>query len=494
MGKANTNKIPLGSFLKMSLLCILSLLAWVVFFAVAWYCRIYGDTGFDSVIFTLISSMEGTDSGLIFSYLLEGLLPAVICALGQWLGLYLLRRPSRLVIRLLSLVLSLALLTVSTLQIGLIQFFYARMQQSTLYETEYVDPNTVDIQFPERKRNLIYIYLESMETTFLDQSLGGAIEVNLIPELTELAQNHVNFSHNDSVGGLVELPGLTWSMAAMIAQTAGVPMVLPRHTKHWHKASGSEAAFLPGLTALGDILAQNGYYQTLMMGCDSNYGGESAYAMTHRMDKIYDLYTGRQDGIVPEDYFAWWGFEDKHLFAYAKQELMKISQGDQPFAFTLLTMDTHHIDGYNCSLCSSDRAEPYENVFSCASRQVAAFVQWIQAQPFYENTTIVITGDHFSMDAQYFSRNVEKSYARHGYNCILNAPIQASNTKNRIFSSLDMFPTTLAALGCQIQGDRLGLGVNLFSELDTLPEAYGLDAFCAELSKSTAYFDQFLEP
>lgn len=97
------------------------------------------------------------------------------------------------------------------------------------------------------------------------------------------------------------------------------------------------------------------------------------------------------------------------------------------------------------------------------------------------------------MDAQYFSRNVEKGYARHGYNCILNAPVQTKNTKNRIFSSLDMFPTTLAAIGCQIPGERLGLGVNLFSDQQTLPEAYGYEAFCQRLMKHTDYYDQFFQ-
>ncbi len=104
-----------------------------------------------------------------------------------------------------------------------------------------------------------------------------------------------------------------------------------------------------------------------------------------------------------------------------------------------------------------------------------------------------ITGDHFSMDVQHFSRNVEKAYERHGYNCSLNAPIQPENTQNWVFSALDMFPTVLAALGCQIQGDRLGLGVNLFPDLETLPEAYGYTSFCQELRKLHLCYDSFWE-
>ncbi len=475
----------------------LSFLAWLAFFSTLWYRRVFGDTGFDSVIYTLFGGMGGMDGGLLLEYLLGGLLPAVLLTLGQSVLLYLPRKGSRMprskTSAIISLVLSLALLIFSAFDVGLVRYVYGRMQLSDLYENEYADPNTVDIQFPEQKRNLIYIYLESMETTFLDRNMGGAMDVNLIPELTQLAQDNINFSHNDTVGGLVEVPGATWSVGAMVAQTAGVPLITPSHIADWKNGYGKEGVFLPGLTTMSNLLAEQGYYQSLMMGCDSGFGGERVYAETHQVDKIYDIYTGWRDGIVPNGYVAWWGFEDMYLFEYAKRELTKISQGDQPFAFTMLTMDTHRVDGYVCALCENAREEKFDNVLSCSSRQVAAFVQWIQAQPFYENTTIIITGDHFSMDSGYISRNVETGYARHGYNCIINAPLAAENSKGRVFSSLDMFPTTLAALGCKIEGDRLGFGVNLFSDKETLLEIYGYGAFCSELQKRTAYYESFYE-
>lgn len=39
-----------------------------------------------------------------------------------------------------------------------------------------------------KQKNLIYIYLESMETTYADENNGGAFTENYIPELTKLAQ------------------------------------------------------------------------------------------------------------------------------------------------------------------------------------------------------------------------------------------------------------------------------------------------------------------
>ena len=77
------------------------------------------------------------------------------------------------------------------------------------------------------------------------------------------------------------------------------------------------------------------------------------------------------------------------------------------------------------------------------------------------------------------------------YNCFLNSAVQPSRTQNRSFSAVDMFPTTLAAMGCTVEGDRLGLGVNLFSSQPTLMERMGYSRFNTELAKRSDFYDQF---
>ena len=84
-------------------------------------------------------------------------------------------------------------------------------------------------------------------------------------------------------------------------------------------------------------------------------------------------------------------------------------------------------------------------------------------------------------------------YSPHGkgrrfYNCILNAPVTTDNTKNREYCAVDLFPTTLAALGCTIEGDRLGLGVDLFSDTPTLSEQMGYYKFNEQMSRASDYY------
>ncbi len=472
-------------------LSVLILLSFLCFFSAIWYVSVYGRVGFDSILYTLTADLGGVQSGLVLGYLLKGALPGVLCGGGVCFFLFYPRK-KRLVLKrwlsiTVSLVLSVGLLVHAAFHTELVDYILANINKSAIFETEYRNPNTVNLTFPEEKRNLVYIFMESMETSYLDDSMGGGLESNLIPELTQLAQENINFSHNETVGGFREVPGSGWTIGAMVAQTAGIPLKVPP-TAADGNSYGGDGVFLPGVTNLTNILHENGYYQALMVGSDVNFGGRGAYYRSHGVDKIYDLFTARQDGIVDEDYFVWWGMEDMYLYEYAKQELAEIAAQEQPFAFTMLTVDTHHVGGYKCSLCGADHAENYDNVISCASKQVAQFVAWIQQQPFYENTTIIITGDHRSMDGDYFARNVDGGYVRHMYNCFINAAAQPSNATNREFTTVDMFPTTLRAIGCQIDRDRLGLGTDLFSDTPTLAEEMGYTAFCNEVKKDSAYY------
>ena len=66
-------------------------------------------------------------------------------------------------------------------------------KDSTFIQDHYVDVKNTELIFPEQKRNLIYIFLESTEATFMGKEDGGAFDQNVIPELTEVARNNISF-------------------------------------------------------------------------------------------------------------------------------------------------------------------------------------------------------------------------------------------------------------------------------------------------------------
>ena len=76
-----------------------------------------------------------------------------------------------------------------------------QMNDSTFIAEEYINPRETNIEFPEQKRNLIYIYLESMESTYYSREDGGMAEEDLIPEITRLAKENTSFSTPDKING-----------------------------------------------------------------------------------------------------------------------------------------------------------------------------------------------------------------------------------------------------------------------------------------------------
>lgn len=470
------------------LLSLLVLFATLLFFSASWYISYYGDTGFDSVLFTLLSNLGGVGGGLIKSYMLEAVMPSCVLFLPLVLVIYFVRVPKVKYWHrnLFAGFVAFLFIFLAGTKMNLQGYIRRMMIKSTVYEDYYVEPTEDIIKFPEKKRNLIYIFLESMETTYLSKEEGGALEKNIIPELTKLAEDNISFSHNEGIGGFLTPEGTGWTVAGMVSQTSGVPL---------RGSSGALAnneygkeEFLPGVTTLSDILNENGYNQALMVGSPASFANRDVYFKNHKTDHVYDLDTAKADSIVPEDYYVWWGMEDYHLFRYAKIKLRELSRQRKPFAFTLLTVDTHFKDGCLCKYCKSQHEEQYENVLSCSSRQVNEFIKWIKKQSFYKDTTIVICGDHLTMDYQYIKKMVPEEYDRRVYNCIINPAVEAADEKNRTFTTLDLFPTTLAAMGCEIEGERLGLGTNLFSERETIAEEITYDEFQHQILYSSNYY------
>lgn len=75
---------------------------------------------------------------------------------------------------------------------------------------------------------------------------------------------------------------------------------------------------MPGITALGDILEQNGYSRTLMIGSDATFGGRALYFTDHGNYDLEDYNYAIEQGWIPSDYRVWWGYEDERLFQNAK--------------------------------------------------------------------------------------------------------------------------------------------------------------------------------
>lgn len=441
----------------------------------------------DELVYHLNTPLEGTNTSMIRGYVNSCIIPAllILCVVIVLFIQFRKRRKYYLVPAteaVLSLIISGIFIGYAwnTLNVG--GYMNSQSSYSTFIDDNYVNPGKTEITFPDQKRNLIYIYLESMETTYADKKNGGGFEENCIPELTSLAQENEDFSGDDKkLNGGYAMPGATWTIAAMFAQTSGLPLNISIEDN----SMDTQDSFFAGAVTLGDILEDAGYSQTLMIGSDAVFGGRQLYFTEHGNYDILDYNYAAENKMIPEGYRVWWGYEDELLFGFAKDKLMELSEEGGPFNLTMLTVDTHFEDGYVCDICPDTFGDnQYANVMACSSRQVADFISWIQKQSFYDNTTIVISGDHPTMDSD-FCNDIDTDYTRKVYTTVINPAIECNNDTRRDYTTFDNFPTTLASLGAQIDGDRLGLGTNLFSDKPTLIERFGMDNAISQVSQKS---------
>ena len=226
------------------------------------------------------------------------------------------------------------------------------------------------------------------------------------------------------------------------------------------------------------ILNANGYKQIFFQGNPGLYKQFRDFVEDQKINEVYgpdDLI--QRLNLDTTDLIKKQGFktvQDKDAFKFANQILDTISE---PFSLTFFTIDTHSPDGFydpDCIKISDDgnKDERLKAAARCVSRELKKFVDSLKTKPFYENTSIVIFGDHLFMG----TRLVKDFNNRKWVNIFINSVKTPIAEENRLFSDIDMFPTILSSMDFNIEGDRLGFGADLFSDKKTLVEKIGLDS------------------
>ena len=280
------------------------LLLWIcsaLFFSSRWAFDYFGLSCFEQIPFHLKVSLEGTNTEFIFDWFKMCGIKSILQTIILGFCLHFSQHPDRWIF-----LLCILLIIGAGSQVHFFEWIINQFRKTQIYEKYFVDSHKVELEFPKQKRNLIVLYVESLETTYTSKENGGDYASNLIPELSKLAQDNINFSHQDKLGGAHIVAGTGWTTGGLVATNTGVGLTVPLLSKRYKE----DTPFLAHTLALGDIL------------------------------------TNRAKKELPENYHVFWGYEDKKLFAFAKKEISKLAQQEKPFNFQCLTVDTHHPKGY----------------------------------------------------------------------------------------------------------------------------------------------------
>ena len=356
--------------------------------------------------------------------------------------------------------------------------FKARFQKpvdSELYRNHFVHPDSINITPPNNPKNMIVVMLESMEINF----------ERYTPEIVELQRNNTNF-----YPGGETVAGTSWTIAAVVGKFCGIPLNMPMGINEHH---GKLPTYLPYATCLMDVLKKNGYNQLYIQGTSGEFTQKRKFWTVHGDVDVHDIEYYKQNKKIPDDYFVFWGFEDRKLYELAKQELERLSNETPPFALYMLTVDTHQPEGYVDNLCSKEFDSidgNFPKAVRCASKMLDDFLNWAKQQPWYDNTVISVMGDH-SMPMLSAKINVPPSDSLYWTNFIINSAV-STPIQQRQYSSLDMYPTLLESMGFKLETRSAGLGRSLYSDSLTMLELYGRAVLDSLLRERSVQYDLFL--
>lgn len=292
--------------------------------------------------------------------------------------------------------------------------------------------------------NLVYIYAESLERTYFDESAFPG----LAPELNDIKRSAVDFSNTE------QLPGTEYTIAGMVASQCGIPLFAPFDGN----ASSSLSSFYPQNICLGDILKSSGYQNYFYQGSSLSFAGKDLFLSSHGFDHLYGL---KELAPLVKDpkYRNDWGWYDDTVLDVVFDKYLELAEKNQPFSLFALTVDTHHPDGFISRSCQR-KSYPFEGkenksfaAVACGQEHIARLIARIRATPYFKNTLIVVSSDHLAMNNTAFK--YLNQHDRRDLFFMLRGDDVSSRVINVKRNTLDNGATVLDAMG----GDNfIGLG------------------------------------
>lgn len=327
----------------------------------------------------------------------------------------------------------------------LINYFEYVKTGEDYFGINYVSPNNAFIIQNEKPKNLVLIYVESLEDTYSDEKIFPR---NLISSIQASAiENAYHFSDYQ------QAPGTGWTIAGIVSTQCGLPL-----RTFVRNLPGQNDGFLQKAICLSDILADRGYQNIFMNGGDLSFAGKRKFLSSHSYSQKFGKSEWQAQNKTLKDMNDW-GLYDDILFLEAQKKLDELELHPEiPFNLTLLTVDTHPPKGYLSRHCQEKHGvqeDNFEGIVECTALQVRDFINYIKRKGYLKNTTVVVLGDHLSMKNPVYKK-LESSSRRRIFNLFISENDLHLNRED--MSEFDMFPTILESLGFKTMDGRLGLG------------------------------------
>ncbi|MBD8034528.1 MULTISPECIES: LTA synthase family protein [Solibacillus] len=308
-------------------------------------------------------------------------------------------------------------------------------------------------------RNVIAISLESLQSFVINNEMNGEV---ITPFLNSLTQDKDTYYFSDFY-----------------------------HQTGLGKTSDSEFIFENSLYGLGrgavffthgentynsfaERLGENGYFTNVMHANNKSFWNRDMIYKSFNINKFYDI----ESYEVTEETSVNWGLKDVPFF---EQSAALMKEMPQPFYSRLITLTNHYpfyLDPEDMMIpeydSNSGTLNRYFQTVRYLDESVKEFFDDLKEQGLYENSIIVMYGDHYGISENH-NKAMAKYLGKEEITPYDSALLQAvplyihipgdneGQVMDNVSGQLDIRPTLLHLLGIETSKD-MQLGADLFSE------------------------------
>lgn len=298
-------------------------------------------------------------------------------------------------------------------------------------------------------KNLVMIYLESLEAIYLNEDLFEG----LTPNFTAWQESTLNFTD------MHQTPGTEFTMGGIASSQCGTPLLFEIDV---NSNDIMHNGLLNSMPCMSDILNTAGYRQVFLGGASTLFAGKGRFLRDHQYDEVL----GKEE-LIPllsePGFYEGWGLYDESLFEIATDKYLELADKGTPFNLTILTLDTHHPVGRPSPSCPQYTKidNSILHAVHCTDFLVKKFIETIKGHPAYQDTLVVFFSDHYAM-----RNDAQKYYAKGGGRRLFFSVLNGDKT-GEIDSygiHMDLAPTILSLLKIEHGAEFLS-GQNLLASI-----------------------------
>ena len=332
------------------------------------------------------------------------------------------------------------------------------VEVSNYVRANQAEPN-VEMFGKYEGRNVIAVSLESLQSFVINEEMNGEVVTPFLNSLTNDKDTYYfsDFYHQTGLGKTSDSEFIFENSLYGLGRGA----VFFTHGENTYNS-------------FAERLGENGYFTNVMHANNKSFWNRDMIYKSFKLDQFYDL----ESYNVTEETSVNWGLKDIPFF---EQSAALMKEMPQPFYSRLITLTNHYpfyLDPEDMMIpeydSNSGTLNRYFQTVRYLDESVKEFFDDLKEQGLYENSIIVMYGDHYGISenhnkamAKYLNKEEITPYDSALLQAVpLYIHIPGSNdgqVMDNVAGQLDIRPTLLHLLGIETSKD-MQLGADLFSE------------------------------